>query len=357
MTTSHLLLASALIILSSSIAVALPSDPIEGKKASGAPHRAKPAVMKKTKKQGDAKATPEKEATHLPRPEDIEVTEDSPDAVDAFYPKDIAVHVSDAVVGMANRLDSFFGDTRSDDERNGSTLRLTPTYTFYNDRPNFFELGVNLNLKLRNLETKAKEIETSIRQEIIEQTPLGNAPIIGEIIKPQKEEQWYINFESRLAARPALYYQAILRIRHNFVTGPLLHHFSLSGGWDTTDAWTQKTSLVSDKALNDTLLFRFINEANWYISNHVFRTTHGPSFIQTINKYNSVSYNFRVIAGKENGDLVRTESLLNINYRHGTPSQRIFLDLIPGVSYPRSLAYKEVRSFTLALEYYFGDLN
>lgn len=316
-------------------------------------------IVKTSKKKPNAKpqkTTPVEEPP-VSLPEKVGKGEDTKDAVDALYPKAIGVTVSDAVVGMANRIDSFFGDTRSDDERNGSTLRLTPSYTFYNDRPNYFELGVNLNLKLRNLETRAKEFETSIRNELLEQTPLGDAPFIGEIIKPKKEEQWHVTFESRLAARPALDYQAIFRVRHNFVTGELVHHFSISGGWDTTNAWTQKTSLVSDKILKEDLLFRFINEANWFVTNEFFLTTHGPSIIHTVNKYNSVSYNVRVTAGKENGALVRTESLFNINFRHGTPSKRIYLDLIPGFSYPRSLSYKEVRSFSLALEYFFGDLN
>lgn len=293
----------------------------------------------------------------LPAPEKEPGLIEQTDAVEALYPEMIAHTVGDVVVGLANRIDSFFGDPRSDDERNGSTLRLVPSYTFHNDQPGAFEMGVNLNLKLRNLESKAKRLEKSLRDELIDQTPLGDTRLTPKNRKPPKEEEWYFNFESKLAARPALYYSGIFRLRRNFITKLLVHHFSVSGGWDSDDYWTQKTSLVSDRALNEQVLFRFNNEANWFMSRNQFQTNHGPSLIHTINQYNSISYNFRLLAGVLDGAYHHLDSVYSANYRHGTPSKRIFLDLIPSYSYPRTHHYKERRSFEVRLEWFFGDFE
>lgn len=296
----------------------------------------------------------------IARPQDYGPLEEQPTTIDALYPEELATTVSDLVVGLANRLDSFFGQERSDDERNGSTLRLTPSYTFYSYQPPAPEMGVNLNLKLRNLEAKAKAVEATLREEILEKTELTDglnnlrgAPSGRET---NNEDFWYYNFESKLAARPALYYSGKFRVRKNFTGDFFLHHFSLSAGWDSDDYWSQRTGLSSDHALSETLLFRFNNDADWFISRDSFQTAHGPSLIQNINKYNSVSYNFRVVGGLINSNYEHFDSNYSINYRHGTPSQKIFADLIPTYSYPRWNNYREVRSFEFRLEYFFGNL-
>ncbi len=123
------------------------------------------------------------------------------------------------------------------------------------------------------------------------------------------------------------------------------------------DYWTQKTSFYSDHALKENLLFRFVNESNWFISKSDIETVHGPSIIQTINKYNSVSYNFRGVMGLEKQVFHHLASTLSLDYRHGAPSKRIFLDIIPSYTYPRSLSYSEIRTIEFRLEYYFGDID
>lgn len=308
----------------------------------------------KKEKQKPLKSAPAKQ-TIAPQPT-------SKDVADILYPDEIGEKVSHLVVGLANRLDSFFGEARSDDESNGSTLRLIPSYTYYDKRPSVTELGVNLNLKLLNLEAKAKNLETKIRKGLEDTTKgFGDEPEENKQSnikrKTVEQENWHFNFESKLASRPAIYYSGKIRARRNFEKTFFLHHFAFSAGWDTDDSWSQKTSLFSDHALSEFMLFRFINELNWFITNKLIETSHGPSLIQTINKYNNVSYNFRVSLGTEKNILHHLSSSYSINFRHGTPSKRIFIDLIPMYSYPRVENYKEIRSIELRMEYFFGDIK
>lgn len=282
------------------------------------------------------------------------------DIAEMLYPDEFGARVSTMVVGLANRIDSFFGAERSDDEKNGSTLRIIPSYTWFEHSKAIAELGVNLNLKLINLETKAKKLEKSIRDEFIE-SPKGENKSNGKsktklIEKPISEEDWHYNFESKLASRPAIYYSGKLRARKNFSDPFFLHHFSFSAGWDTDDGWSQKTSFFSDKAINEYLLYRFVNDINWLITKKLFQTTHGPSLVHTINKYNFVSYNMRVLFGEDKNKLEHLSNTYSINYRHGAPSQRVFIDLIPSYTYSQDSHFNEIKSFELRLEYFFGDL-
>lgn len=287
-----------------------------------------------------------------------------PDVAEMIYPDQMGKELSQMVVGLANRLDSFFGDNRADDQKNGSILRVSPGYTLYNgDKPGVAEFGINLNLKLLNLESKAKKLEKTIRDKLIEST-VGkeNAPGTNSNSKntpaEAEKESWYYNLESKLLVKPAIYYSGKIRVRRDFDKNEfLIHHFALSAGWDTDSKWSQLTSLYSDHALATDLLFRLVNEVNWYITNVDFQTNHGPSLMQTINKYNSIAYNFRLIFGIVDGHYQRLDTPLSIDFRHSTPSKKIFIDLIPGLNYPASNSYNEIQSLQIKFEYLFGDVD
>lgn len=288
-------------------------------------------------------------------------------AVEALYPDEIGQDLSELVLKLSNRLDSFFGEERSDIEQNGSTLKVVPSYTFYNDAAGVFELGVNLNLKLKNLESKARKLENKIKEEILpdklanpekyNNAKDSSGKSTSALIAKEESEAWHYNFESRLAARPAIYYSGKIKVRRGFEDAIFLHQFALSFGWDSDDYWNQRTSFYTDRALNENVLFRFAHDGDWFISRQRFQSSHGPSLFQTINKYNSVSYNMRYLMGIVDDFYQHVESTITINYRHGTPSKKIYIDLIPGWSYPVAKDFKETRSFQIRFEYLFGDIK
>jgi hypothetical protein len=266
------------------------------------------------------------------------------------------------VLILSNRLDSFFGEERADDLQNGSSLRIVPSYTFYDHTKGVFELGVNLNLKLKNLDEKTKKIETAIRESILPEKITnpnkGKTPSAVAAAKAKEEAQpWHYNFESKLIARQSIYYSGKIKVRRTLQDSIFLHQFALSFGWDTDDKWNQRTSFYTDNALTNNLLFRFSNDGDWFISRKTFQTSHGPSLIQTLNKYNSVSYNVRYLMGIIDNSYKHVQSEINVHFRNGTPSNKIFIDLIPALTYSLATDFKEVRSFQIRIEYLFGDIK
>jgi hypothetical protein len=284
------------------------------------------------------------------------------DAAETLYPKAIGEDLSELVLKLSNRIDSFFGEERPDDDQNGSTLRVVPSFVFYDHAPTIFELGINLNLKLRNLEAKAKKLETTIREGLLPEKIInpnaGKTPKEIALEKAKEEAQsWHYNIESKLVARPAIYYSGKIKVRRSFEDAIFLHQFAFSYGWDTDDKWNQRTSFYTDRALSENLLFRFANDGDWFISRGTFQSSHGPTLAQTVNKYNSVSYNVRYSMGILNGYYQHVASDINIHWRHGTPSKKIYIDLIPALTYPLATDFTEVRSFQIRFEYLFGDIK
>jgi hypothetical protein len=282
-------------------------------------------------------------------------------STDILYPKKLGGKVASAVVLLANRLDSFFGTTRSDDENNGSTLRLIPSYTFYSHQKGNFELGLNLNLKLRNLENKAKAIEETVREGVLETTGLtesGKSQKESSVNDPHEEKDpWRTNFESKLAFRPAPFYSGLFRIRKNFDFDLLINRFAFSIGWDSQDQFIQLFQFTTDSLVIDDWLFRLQNDSKWFITRGRFVTDHGPIFIQTVNKYNSVSYKMNWSFLNDNENFHHTETRYSIQWRNSSPSKTVFIDIIPAYTYPIDNDFKEIRSLELRLEYFFGAVK
>jgi hypothetical protein len=330
-----------------------------------AEYQAKTKAKVKVKSKSKSKIkTAKPDSTPLPKDSGTSSADEinTTDTAEKLYPQELGQDLSEMVLTLSNRLDSFFGEERPDDEPNGSVLRVVPSYTFYDGAKGLFELGVNLNLKLRNLEAKAKKIETSIKEELLpdkltKNEVNQNQKKVNATKAKEEAESWHYNIESKLAARPAIYYSGKIKVRRGFEDAIFLHQFSLSYGWDTDDKWNQRTSFNTDRALSSDVLFRFSNDVTWLISRDSFQSSHGPSIIQTINKYNSVSYNMRYIMGILDETYQHIESNMNIHFRHGTPSKKIFVDLIPTYSYPVAQDFKENRSLQIRIEYLFGDIK
>lgn len=278
---------------------------------------------------------------------------------DVLYPEQLGEHISTAVVVLANRLDSFFGTPRSDDENNNSTLRLTPSYTISSDNEGGSEFGVNLNLKLKNLEEKQRDFEETIKDEILTTTGMADnspaAPTPQRLRYGMKDEPWRTNFESRLTFRPAPFVGGTFRIRKNFNYPLFINRFAATFGWDMDERFTQGFEFVTDSLINTNWLFRFQNNSKWFITHERLTTQHSPMLLQTLNKYNSLSYRVDYSFLNEGPYFKHTATVYSVTFRNSTPSKLIFFDIIPAYTYALDNDFREVRSIKFQLEYFFGN--
>lgn len=273
---------------------------------------------------------------------------------EVIYPEELNSDITEKLMLFSNRIDSFFGENRSDSEINGSQLRVTPSLKAFTDRSSEFELGANLNLKLRNLDQKVAKFNRWLKEKF------EKPKTVSKDLFPlpvSEDNNWYFSTQSKLAIKSSLYYGVLFRGERNLLYPDFLnHHLSVDLGWDSTDHWTQVNTLYSDIKIGDSNLFRFVNKILFYLTKDNIVSEHGPSFYQKLNIYNSISYNFRIQNEKIENRIEHKNSFLNIQFRNGTPSKKIYIDIIPELSYPREEAYQEVKSIQIKVEYVFGSI-
>ena len=283
--------------------------------------------------------------------------------------EDMQKDVSKRVVSLANRLDSLFGEKRSYDEKNGSTLRLIPSYRVSEYATPVAELEINLNLKLLNLEREGRELEERIFSPQGEPAPEDTLDLIedpkyknNEYEREQErlrieQEQWGWNYnvESRVVVKAPLGFFSKLRARKNFRGDKFTHRFYNEFGWDSTSYWQELASFSSDKELTRKLLFRFNNELNWYFYTNAISSSHGPSLIQSLSPKDSISYDLRA-----NGVIERFVWTLDsygpsVVYRRQLERKWIFYELNPAITFSRLNNFKRELSFFMRVEFVFGD--
>jgi hypothetical protein len=249
-------------------------------------------------------------------------------------------------------VDSIFGDRRATDEYDGSTLRFTQGATISEGGFGTSDLSLSLNLQLPNLQSMEKRMRQSISDDIAGGGSTENETAQEEFKK--ENATWDFNQESGLRTRWPPSYFSQLRARRNFLTKSVVHHFLLQVGWDSEAEWEQKTQLTSDYAITQGLLFRFLNEANWAMTNHIFGTIQGPSLIQQIDDSSAISYDARILTNWEADNWYINNYTLGSTYRKALLGRRMFIEVHPELSWPKIDQHELNWNIYISFELLFG---
>ncbi|GEM_PF-5078218 len=278
---------------------------------------------------------------------EIETVLDSEEAKSRDYLEETREGVTNRVIRLANTVDSLFGSTRAVDEYEGSTLRVTQRY-FLKDRDLGAEdVEASLNLKLPNLEHAEDKFRESIF--IPGQTTTGEGS--GGL---KKKSTWDFTQESGIRVSIPISYFARLRARRDFFTGQMVHHFYEQVGWDSRNQWEEKTSLISDYAINSSLLFRLLNEKDWAMTAGNVTSAHGPSLIYQIDDSSAASFDMRLFTGLHGRAIYTDNYTVGTTYRKVLPIEWMYVQLNPEISWPREKNFAGQWAVYLQLELLFG---
>lgn len=253
------------------------------------------------------------------------------------------------VIRLSESVDSLFGNPRADDARNTSTLRVSQTYYVSNGELGADSLSTSLNLYLPNFQ----EWEKSLREKYFSR-PQREDGMLG----PGEEEPqryWDLNTEAGIVATIPINYFAKLRLRRNFLMGVFENSFYQEFRWSKKDEWEETTSLTTDYAFNRELLFRFINEATWEMTNEQFGTHHGPSLIRTITADSALSLDFRFHTKVEGSSLYGDSLVLSSTYTQRTGIDWIYLKTTPEVAWARQEGFAPIVTLYIKVDLIFGD--
>lgn len=262
---------------------------------------------------------------------------------------------------IANDFDSFFATERADDELGRSRVRVRANYTIEERALPKDDIQFRFNLRLPKLEQRFKfnTQDKKAAKEKKNETPEEKIKR-AEAYKNRNrvDERWLFNADTNINAsiRPSIALRG--RIRKSKETGTLIHRFVQEATWiSTRDGFRHRTTLFTDHSFNQMLLFRFNNIIDWRISKKTFSTGHGPSLFHRLSDFEAMSYSFNVGTTVEEGILFVSNYQIAPNYRRNLYKDILFMDITPGINFPKQWSFRRTPFIFVGMEMLFGGGN
>lgn len=283
--------------------------------------------------------------------------------------------VSDTILLLSNRIDSFFGSRRGDDEANGSRLRVFSDSSFRQNQRWDKSVDMRFSLRLPQLQ---KLLKLSFKREggkgekrpsgdddvldsaenanqIAQPVPnTGGAPSLRDLLL--ERGRWVFNFNTglRVDIPPNVFARARLR-RTMILFEEWEFNPTQEATWFSEQGFGMNFTHDLDRSLTPSLLFRVANSAFWTDETDEVTTTHGPILFHQLSAHRALSYSLQ--AGGTN----RPKFFINnysaaIQYRQLVHSNWLFFEARPAIDFPKSNRWNEVYSLFLRLEAVFGTI-
>lgn len=251
---------------------------------------------------------------------------------------------------VANRLDMFFADQRADDELARSLIRVRQRYEVRERAELTKETQLRFNIRLPHLENKFR-FDFKTKKDNAEAAKTNSS---GGKDPNQVKTTWQFRADVGVNASvpPLLFSRG--RLRNSWQTGLFIHRFVNEVAWYSDRAWEEFLTLDSDHSINQHLLFRFRNSIDWRISKKTFDTGHGPSLIHQLSDNDALSYSATASTSILNGVWFLSNYRLSTTYRRNIYKQWLYLDLTPGLDFPKLWAFRRTPFILLQLEALFG---
>lgn len=255
---------------------------------------------------------------------------------------------------LANSLDSFFANERADDELGRSRIRIQPSYTVREREKGFDKIRYRINLRLPHLEEKFKwEYYRDRDKSEDEKTSEAVARKIERANRVRTGWLFNADLGVSVAIPPSVTTRA--RLRKNFDHGTWIHRFVEQLIYVTNeDGLTEETGLQNDYRIDDTKLFRFINNKRWRVLKKTFVTIHGPTVLHQYTDNDAFSYNLLMTNLIDNGTYFVNSYTLSVGYRRNLYKKWLFLDFVPGIDFPKQWSFRRTPYIFAQLEILFG---
>jgi hypothetical protein len=274
------------------------------------------------------------------------------------------------VNAVANRIDLFFADQRADDELARSRIRVRQSYSVRERALADSDTQFRFNLKLPSLEEKFKVEFLPLRKdkkEEKEKKEKKEEDAAEVTLQEKTEEQIKLERKHRLdkdwqfradmgvnaSIPPRIFARG--RIRKNWTTGDLIHRFVEEVSWFSDRDWEENTNFNTDYSFDDETLLRFRNDTDWKITRKNYRTGHGFSLLQQLTEDEGVSYNVGLSTVVERGVWYVNNYRLSTTWRRNLYQQWIYLDLTPGIDFPKNWSFRRTPFIFAQIEALFGD--
>ncbi|MCO4753338.1 MAG: hypothetical protein KC478_02595 [Bacteriovoracaceae bacterium] len=275
--------------------------------------------------------------------------------------------ISDKIINLSNKIDSFFGDERIDDEANTTRIRLFSVTTFKEAQKASTEANFRIQLRLPRTE---KRLQLVIEREQDAKGDDATTPstATGESSESNLTDKTTaglrylldvadISFSSELGVRinwpPQIFFK--MRFRKNINFGEWIFRPVEEILWVDREGWFSDLDLNFDRRLDSSWLFRFVNNVRWDNQDYKLRFQHGPSLFHKINDQIGMSYNMRATLAEE-PNLSSQNYQLGIGYRQLLYDKWFFWEVSPALNFPREENFRRTPVGTIKFEAIFGRI-
>jgi hypothetical protein len=251
---------------------------------------------------------------------------------------------------VANRLDTFFADQRADDELARSLIRVRRRYEVRERAELQTETQFRFNVRLPRLQEKFRFEFKSNKKAKAEQIKNENAAL--KELKNLSNWQFRADIGVNASIPPMFFTRG--RLRNTWQSWVFVNRFVQELSWYSDRAWEEMLTLDSDLSLQEDLLLRFRNIVDWRITNKEFGTSHGPSLIHQLSINEAISYGANLSIEVDEGTWFLSNYRLSSTYRRNLYKQWLYLDLTPGLDFPKLWNFRRTPFIFLQLEALFG---
>ena len=110
-----------------------------------------------------------------------------------------------------------------------------------------------------------------------------------------------------------------------------------------------------DKRLNETFLFRFVNNVRWDDQDYIIGLENGPSLFQKLSEKKALSYHAHVFSESQD-NLYVTNYLLQITYRQNLYKSWFFVNVTPFLNFPRERKFQRTPGLLVRFDTIFGHI-
>ncbi len=265
--------------------------------------------------------------------------------------------ISARVSAYADRLDSFFGDERSDEVYNDTRLRLRLGGKLAEGGRSESVGRLRLNLSLPRATRRVSLIVTSLTDDDFEDTPTP-APEEDDVTAALRvflldRTDSKINIDAGLGFRPEPDPRLRLRGHRAFVAGKTTLRPTQFFRWQGEDGFGARTRVDVDRRLDERSLGRFNTQSDW--SEKINGVALEASLAYFVWPSHKKAYRLRFRAlGETRPSTVVTEYQLGFRYRRLIHRDWLYLDVEPALEFLREDEFDTSPAITVQLEANFG---
>ncbi|MCL5041087.1 MAG: hypothetical protein M1440_01190 [Gammaproteobacteria bacterium] len=274
------------------------------------------------------------------------------------------------VTSTSRNLDGFISREYPDYD-NTSYLRLRYTYDWEEAHTNEHDLGVRFRLDLPTTEERLRLIIESEPEEArgtLADQGTGRVPddqastsdtVLGldRLSGRDKREQW--NFRSGAGVRlrwPLDPYARITAERlWDLGQGPWQLGSDNRASWFNNRGYSARSRWDVGRPLDEQLHLRFVTTFQWQEEEDTLEFSESAELHQILSNRSAIRYS-AVMIGNSLSDPRINDYYLQAYYRRDIHRDRVFLDLIPELHFPRRADFDPRWAFTLRFELYFRGL-